>query len=64
MEYRSPDAPRVVLNKLEKLGYSVVTCCGIGQTCIWTLHKPDAGCSDSSSGTDLVNQAVNGETQR
>ncbi|XP_033734438.1 GTP cyclohydrolase 1 feedback regulatory protein-like [Pecten maximus] len=41
MEYRTPDPPRVVLDKLEKLDYHVVAMTGIGQTCIWTLHKPD-----------------------
>ncbi|XP_076801416.1 GTP cyclohydrolase 1 feedback regulatory protein-like [Clavelina lepadiformis] len=32
--------PRVVLNKLEDAGYKVVGTAGIGQTAIWTLHKP------------------------
>ncbi|XP_071492849.1 GTP cyclohydrolase 1 feedback regulatory protein-like [Diadema antillarum] len=41
-EYRSPDVPRVILNRLEKVGYRVVTQTGVGQTTIWTLHKePD-----------------------
>lgn len=37
-EYRVDDAPRVVLNKLELLGYKVVTMGGVGQTAIWTLY--------------------------
>lgn len=40
--YSSPHAARVVLNKLEAVGYRVVTCAGPGQTCIWTLYKQDA----------------------
>lgn len=39
-EYRTDDPPRTVLNKLELMGYRVVAMSGIGQTCIWTLHKP------------------------
>ncbi|XP_037499764.1 GTP cyclohydrolase 1 feedback regulatory protein [Rhipicephalus sanguineus] len=38
-EYRTDDPPRTVLNKLELMGYRVVAMSGIGQTCIWTLHK-------------------------
>ncbi|GAB6021818.1 hypothetical protein CHUAL_004392 [Chamberlinius hualienensis] len=33
--------PRIVLNELEKIGFKVVTSCGVGQTCVWTLHKND-----------------------
>ncbi|GBN19205.1 hypothetical protein AVEN_6408-1 [Araneus ventricosus] len=39
-EYKSPDPPRVLLDKLELRGYRVVAMAGIGQTCIWTLNKP------------------------
>ena len=39
-EWRCPDPPRIVLNKLEVKGYKVVAVTGVGQTCIWTLHKP------------------------
>lgn len=38
-EYRTDDPPRIVLNKLEQRGYIVVAMAGIGQTCVWTLHK-------------------------
>ncbi|CAF4048660.1 unnamed protein product [Rotaria magnacalcarata] len=38
-EYRTDDCARVVLDKLEKLGYCVRSMTGIGQTCIWLLHK-------------------------
>jgi hypothetical protein len=41
LEYRTQDAPRIILNKLEKRGYKVVSTTGIGQTIVWTLHKPD-----------------------
>ncbi|XP_046847956.1 GTP cyclohydrolase 1 feedback regulatory protein-like [Xenia sp. Carnegie-2017] len=37
-EYRSPDPPRVILNKLEKKGYHVVSMAGAGQTCLWTCY--------------------------
>ncbi|XP_033127765.1 GTP cyclohydrolase 1 feedback regulatory protein-like isoform X4 [Anneissia japonica] len=38
-EYRSEETARVILNRLEKLDYRVITSCGMGQTIIWTLHK-------------------------
>lgn len=41
VEYISLDVPRVVLNKLELKGYKVVGMTGIGQTCAWTMYKPD-----------------------
>lgn len=37
-EYRVAQPPRVVLNKLEELGYRVVSSGGVGQTCIWTMY--------------------------
>ena len=40
-EYKTPDTPRVVMNKLELIGYKVVAMTGVGQTCIWTLHRAD-----------------------
>lgn len=39
VEYLTPDVPRAVLDKLEKLGWKVVAMTGVGQTCCWTLHK-------------------------
>ncbi|VDI56206.1 Hypothetical predicted protein [Mytilus galloprovincialis] len=44
-EWRSEDCARVVLNKLEKKGYKVVSMTGVGQTCIWTLNKPEESTS-------------------
>lgn len=41
VEYITPDVPRVVLNKLEKMGWKVAGMAGIGQTCCWTLHKAE-----------------------
>ncbi|CAF3633122.1 unnamed protein product [Rotaria sordida] len=38
-EYRTDDCARIVLDKLEQLGYHVISMTGIGQTCIWLLHK-------------------------
>ncbi|OQV25141.1 putative GTP cyclohydrolase 1 feedback regulatory protein [Hypsibius exemplaris] len=49
-EYRTQDVPRVVLNKLALRGYRVEGMAGIGQTCIWTLFKPD-----EKDATDLAN---------
>lgn len=37
-EYRVDDPPRVILNKLEKLGYQMIAMGGVGQTAIWTLY--------------------------
>ncbi|BFZ07542.1 hypothetical protein BsWGS_10581 [Bradybaena similaris] len=39
-QYRTDDPPRVVLEKLELRGFKVLAMAGVGQTCIWTLHKP------------------------
>uniref|UniRef100_T2MGS8 GTP cyclohydrolase 1 feedback regulatory protein n=1 Tax=Hydra vulgaris TaxID=6087 RepID=T2MGS8_HYDVU len=39
IEYRSPHPPRIIMDKLETVGYKVVSCAGCGQTVIWTLHK-------------------------
>ena len=36
-----PDPPRVVLDRLDKLGYHLVGQCGCGQTVLWTLHKSE-----------------------
>ena len=36
-----PDPPRIVLDRLAKLGYSMVGQCGCGQTVLWTLYKPE-----------------------
>jgi hypothetical protein len=38
-EYRTDDCARIVLDKLEQVGYRVISMTGIGQTCIWLLHK-------------------------
>ncbi|CAF0924550.1 unnamed protein product [Adineta steineri] len=38
-EYRTEDCARIVLDKLEKIGFRVISMTGIGQTCIWLLHK-------------------------
>ena len=38
-EYRSPEPPRKILDKLEQRGYQVIGMTGIGQTCIWTCYK-------------------------
>jgi hypothetical protein len=38
-EYRTEDCARIVLDKLEQIGYRVISMTGIGQTCIWLLHK-------------------------
>jgi hypothetical protein len=38
-EYRTDDCARIVLDKLEQLGYRVISMTGIGQTCVWLLHK-------------------------
>lgn len=39
-EYRSPDMPRVILDKLEKKGYKLLGTTGVGQTMIWTMNLP------------------------
>ncbi|CAI9730168.1 cyclohydrolase 1 feedback regulatory [Octopus vulgaris] len=56
IEYRTPDPPRVVLNKLEMKGYSMVGMAGVGQTCIWTMHKP---ASKEEESLDSLPRSVN-----
>lgn len=53
-EWRTPEVPRVVLDRLEARGYIVTTMAGIGQTCIWTLHKPDTSKEPSSLINGLI----------
>lgn len=38
-EYHVDDPPRLVLDKLEKIGFRVQTMTGVGQTLVWCLHK-------------------------
>ncbi|XP_072896451.1 GTP cyclohydrolase 1 feedback regulatory protein [Hemitrygon akajei] len=38
-EYRVKYPARVVLDKLEVLGYHVISMTGVGQTLVWCLHK-------------------------
>ncbi|XP_060789945.1 GTP cyclohydrolase 1 feedback regulatory protein [Neoarius graeffei] len=38
-EYHVAEPPRLVLDKLEKLGFKVVAMTGVGQTMVWCLHK-------------------------
>ncbi|KAI5102148.1 GTP cyclohydrolase 1 feedback regulatory protein, partial [Silurus meridionalis] len=38
-EYHVDEPARIVLDKLEKLGYRVVSMTGVGQTLVWCLHK-------------------------
>lgn len=40
-QYSVPKPPRPILNVLESLGYTVISSTGIGQTIVWTLHKPN-----------------------
>ncbi|XP_068729572.1 GTP cyclohydrolase 1 feedback regulatory protein-like [Montipora capricornis] len=40
-EYISSDPPRVVLNKMDLIGYKVIASTGVGQTITWTLYKAD-----------------------
>ncbi|XP_068111020.1 GTP cyclohydrolase 1 feedback regulatory protein [Hyperolius riggenbachi] len=41
-EYFINEPPRVTLNKLEHLGYRVISMTGVGQTLVWCLHKEEA----------------------
>jgi hypothetical protein len=38
--YVAEHPPRLILDKLEARDYKLVGMSGIGQTCIWTMHKP------------------------
>ncbi|XP_016414727.1 GTP cyclohydrolase 1 feedback regulatory protein isoform X1 [Sinocyclocheilus rhinocerous] len=38
-EYHVDEPPRLVLDKLDKMGFRVVSMTGVGQTLVWCLHK-------------------------
>ncbi|TRY56540.1 hypothetical protein DNTS_022796 [Danionella cerebrum] len=38
-EYYVDSPPRLVLDKLEQLGFRVISMTGVGQTLVWCLHK-------------------------
>lgn len=38
-EYNVDEPPRVVLDKLEKIGFRLVSMTGVGQTLVWCLHR-------------------------
>uniref|UniRef100_A0A8C8DLI8 GTP cyclohydrolase 1 feedback regulatory protein n=1 Tax=Oryzias sinensis TaxID=183150 RepID=A0A8C8DLI8_9TELE len=38
-EYHVEEPPRLVLDKLEKIGFRVLSMTGVGQTLVWCLHK-------------------------
>ncbi|KAF4101833.1 GTP cyclohydrolase 1 feedback regulatory protein [Onychostoma macrolepis] len=38
-EYHVDEPPRLVLDKLDKIGFRVVSMTGVGQTLVWCLHK-------------------------
>ncbi|XP_041668883.1 GTP cyclohydrolase 1 feedback regulatory protein isoform X1 [Cheilinus undulatus] len=38
-EYHVDDPPRMVLDKLEKIGFRMLAMTGVGQTLVWCLHK-------------------------
>ncbi|XP_023658042.1 GTP cyclohydrolase 1 feedback regulatory protein [Paramormyrops kingsleyae] len=38
-EYHVDEPPRVVLDKLENIGFRLVTMTGVGQTLVWCLHR-------------------------
>lgn len=38
-EYNVDEPPRIVMDKLENIGYRVLSMTGVGQTLVWCLHK-------------------------
>lgn len=38
-EYHVDEPPRLVLDKLEKIGFRLLSMTGVGQTLVWCLHR-------------------------
>ncbi|XP_033625976.1 GTP cyclohydrolase 1 feedback regulatory protein-like isoform X1 [Asterias rubens] len=57
-EYCTEEIPRLVLNKLERRGYRVVSQSGAGQTMIWTLRKPDTSDSNAMNGPGSLEEQI------
>uniref|UniRef100_A0A8D0C2T1 GTP cyclohydrolase 1 feedback regulatory protein n=1 Tax=Salvator merianae TaxID=96440 RepID=A0A8D0C2T1_SALMN len=53
-EYYVQDSPRIVLDKLEKCGYRVISMTGVGQTLVWCLHKEITGNSSLLPAQEIV----------
>lgn len=41
MHYESPEPPRIILDRLNKLGFKFLGMTGCGQSVLWTLFKED-----------------------
>ncbi|GFS22096.1 GTP cyclohydrolase 1 feedback regulatory protein [Elysia marginata] len=48
-QYKTELAPRQVLDRLETKGFRLLAMTGVGQTCIWTLHKEPSTVSACSN---------------
>ncbi|KAK3802111.1 hypothetical protein RRG08_050001 [Elysia crispata] len=48
-QYKTDLPPRQVLDRLETKGFKLVAMTGVGQTCIWTMHKEAGVCALLSS---------------
>lgn len=62
--YVTDQPARVILDKLEKKGFTVVGVSGAGQTCVWTMHRPskegsDSVCQIESESEDFFEGSVN-----
>ena len=50
-QYKTDLPPRQVLDRLETKGFKLVAMTGVGQTCIWTMHKEAGVCGDDFDST-------------
>ncbi|GFN99087.1 GTP cyclohydrolase 1 feedback regulatory protein [Plakobranchus ocellatus] len=63
-QYKTDLPPRKVLNRLETKGYRLITVTGVGQTCIWTLHKEASACQNGMDGENIDSSSSSNSNNR
>ena len=58
MEWRTDLVPRIILDKLEGVGYTLHSMTGVGQTCIFTCHRLPTAAEEGDAGAEAAAVAV------